>query len=64
MLFIQHAAVTLIGFTLAASGTAFMAPTCPRLSIAVGFLAGLSCWDLLVEVGWGCSRPSRERGRV
>ena len=64
MLFIQHATVTLIGFALAASAMTFVTPTCPPLSIAVGFLAGLFCSDLLAEVGWNCSRLSGERGRV
>ena len=64
MPFIQHAAVTLIGFTLATSAMDLATPTCPPLSIAVGFLAGLFCSDLLAEVGWDCSRLSGERGRV
>ena len=64
MPFIQHAAVALIGFTLAASVTTFIAPTCPPLSIAVGCLAGLFCADLLAEAGWGCSRHSGRCGRV
>ena len=64
MLFIHHATVTLIGFTLAVSVTTFITPTCPPLSIAVGCLAGLFCSDVLAEVSWVCSRPSGERGRV
>ena len=49
MLFIQHAAVTLIGFALAASVMALATPTCSPLSIAIGCLAGLFCSDLLAD---------------